>query len=526
MNKINSLILLLLVFQNIFSQQIYEDAWVYFIDKPQAATYLANPLSMLSQRALDRRARHQIVLDETDVPIDDNYLSQITSATGITYLAKSKWLNAIHVRGIQTDIENLLNFSFVEKIEFANKNLGIITSPVPFTEQIQPIINRRSNYDYGQAANQINMLHGEVMHQNNYTGNGVLLAVIDAGFSNVDTESFFQHLYANNKIIDVYNFVSKDQNVYQFSQHGTAVLSTITANLNGNFVGTAPDVSVAMYVSEDVSQEMPIEETYWAEAAERADSIGVDVINTSLGYRTYDRTEYSYALSDLNGQTSFISRAANIATSKGIVVVVSAGNSGNDSNWNKIGMPADAQNVITVGAVDNTGQRANFSSIGPTADGRIKPDVMAQGDATTVFWNGTITSGSGTSFSSPIIAGMVACMIQAYPGKTPAQIKQDLISISDRHTAPDNEYGNGIPDFSLYQLNTIENFSYSDNHIYPNPATDFVYLPKNTIYRIFTVEGKIVMSGNTHNGYISLNELSKGIYYIQTRKKTYQLIKE
>ena len=517
------LFLLMILFQTIQAQQTEEDAWVYFIDKPQAANYLANPLSMLSQRALDRRNRHQIAIDETDVPVDDNYLSQIISSPGITYRGKSKWLNAVHITGNQQDINNLLSYNFVEKIEFANKNLGIITSPSPFNEPIQTLQNRRINYDYGQAFNQINMMHGEIMHQHDFTGQGVLLAVIDAGFENMDTASIFQHLYQENKIIDMYNFVGNNQDIYQYSKHGTAVLSTIAANSNGIFVGTAPDVQVALYISEDVSLEMPVEETYWAEAAERADSIGVDIINTSLGYRTFDRSEYNYDLSDLDGNTSFISRAANIAVTRGIVVVVSAGNSGNESYWNKIGMPGDAQNVITVGAVDNTGIKANFSSIGPTADGRIKPDVMAQGVQSTVYWN-NIETGSGTSFSSPIIAGMTACMVQAYPDKTPAEIKQDLIDISDRHTSPDNDYGNGIPDFSLYQFNLIDDQISKQNILYPNPASKTVFLTGSKHYKIFTITGKTVLNGKNIEGKINISKLTGGVYFVKTDNKIYKLI--
>ena len=507
------LLLLIFAFQTGHSQT--EDAWVFFNDKPQASTYLSNPLSMLSQRSLDRRNRLGINLDQKDVPVDNDYIDQVRQAFGITYKAKSKWLNAVHVTGTQSNIRNLLNLSFVNKIEFANKNIGIVTRPKPYVEQSTPIRLKRDNFNYGYGDGQINMLHGEVMHQHNYTGEGVLVGIIDAGFEETNTAALFQHLFQNGKVIDVYNFVSNDANIYQFSRHGSGVLSTIAAKSEGVLVGTAPDVSVALYVSEDVSQEMPIEESYWAEAAERADSIGVDVINTSLGYQTYDRSEYNYTMADIDGQTSFISRAAEIAVSRGINVVVSAGNSG-DTSWPKIGMPADAASVITVGSVNNIRQKSGFSSIGPTADERIKPDVMAQGEAAAVYWNGQIQNLSGTSFSSPIIAGMVACMVQAFPQKTPAQIKHDLISISDRFNNPDNDYGFGIPNFSQYNLTGFKNLQLTKTYIYPNPTRQYLFIKakEDVDYQIFTIDGKLILNGKTHQKSINVNSLTKGIYYI------------
>ncbi len=520
----------LILFISILLSQINwgqtEDAWIFFLDKPQADTFLSQPLLMLSQRSFDRRARLNINPDLKDVPVDSNYINQINSAQGILYKGKSKWLNAVHVQGNQTDIQNLLNLSFVDKIEFANKNIGIVMRHRPFEAQPVPINSRRTGFDYGYGAGQINMLHGEVMHQQNYTGQGVLIGIIDAGFQQVDTASLFQTLFQNHKIVDTYNFVSNDTNVYQFHMHGSGVLSSIAAKSEGVLVGTAPDVSVALYVSEDVSQEMPIEETYWAEAAERADSIGVDVINTSLGYQTYDRPEYSYTMADLNGQTSFISRAAEIAVSRGINVVVSAGNSGN-TNWPKIGMPADAADVITVGAVDGSRNKAGFSSVGPTADGRIKPEVMAQGVGAAVYWNGQIQALNGTSFSAPIIAGMVSCMVQANPNKTPAQIKQDLISISDRYNHPDNDYGYGIPDFSQYNLNAVNTYLQKKIRVHPNPAHTFIFVKStNKIpdIQIYTANGKLILFEKNKFGKIDISHLPSGIYYMKTGKNIQKLI--
>ena len=530
MKKLFFLLFITVFNQNIQAQQT-EDAWVYFTDKPQMQTYLSNPLSMLSQRALDRRVRYNIPLDEKDVPIDNNYLSQIANATGITIKAKSKWMNAVHVQGSQTDISNLLNLSFVDTIEFANQNIGVVTRPALENKKLiyTASKNLQTNYNYGAGYDQIHIMNGEVVHQRGFTGAGVLIAIIDAGFETVDTEPFFSALFTQNKIKDVYNFVDSNSDVYQRSFHGGGVLSTIAANNDGNFVGTAPDADFALYISEDVNQEMPIEETYWAEAAERADSLGVDVINTSLGYQDYDRPEYTRGMGALDGQTSFITRAANIAVSRGINVVVSAGNSGLNA-WYKIGFPADSPSVITVGAIDNTGQKAGFSSVGPTADGRTKPDVMAVGKNSTCFWNGQIQNLSGTSFSSPIMAGMVACWVQAEPNLPPAQLKQQLLNISDRYNNPDNDYGYGIPDFSqagfVLGINEINTFS---DKVYPNPVVDKLYIKRKNIqttYEIYNLKGQVVLSKQLINNQIDLSELNAGIYILKIDNQHFKILKK
>lgn len=523
-------ILLLIIFLFNFSSysQTIEDAWIYLNDKPQQTDYMSHPLRMLSQRALDRRARYNIALDEKDVPIDDNYFLQINLATGITVKAKSKWLNAIHVQGYETDIRNLLNLSFVKKIEFANKSIGIISRPA--TENIENDLFRNINstitYNYGEGNNQINMLHGEEVHLRGFTGNNVLIAIIDAGFQQVDTDPLFEHLRVNHKIVDVYNFVGNDSNVYQYHMHGSGVLSTIGAKTDGVLVGTAPDALFALYVSEDVSQEMPIEESFWAQAAERADSIGVDVINTSLGYMTFDRADYNYTMDNLDGKTAFISRAAEIAVSRGMNVVVSAGNSGATS-WPKIGFPADAKSVITVGAVDENKLIAYFSSRGNTVDGRIKPDVMAQGKNSAVFWNGSIRNLNGTSFSSPITAGMVACLVQAAPYVDPYQLKQSILETADNYINPNPDYGYGIPDYSKNKYLNINNLKQNIRLIFPNPTTDFISindLIRLTDYKLFDLSGKLILTGNTA-GKISLKQLHSGMYLLQIEDKLFKIIK-
>jgi hypothetical protein len=446
------LLFLILSFGTIFSQ---EDAWVYFNDKPSETYYFENPLEMLTQRSLDRRARYEIPLDSKDVPIETTYITQIKNAPGITVLAKSKWLNALHIQGVTiTDITKLEALDFVKSIEFANKSLNKGSKEVK-SQQItstKKMFNTLSDYDYGQAANQITMLNADELHLNNFTGDGMCIAVIDGGFPEVNNLTAF----SNTKILGGYNFVDRNPYFYTRNYHGTAVLSTIAgvleSGVNGatsNFVGTAPDASFYLFITEDTTQEIPLEESLWVEAAEVADSLGVDVINSSLGYSVFfDNPSYNYSYIDMNGSTSFISRGAEIAFSRGMIVVNSVGNEGSNASWPYMNAPADAPSVLSIGAVDGNRVIASFSSYGPTSDNRIKPDVSARGVQSYVInTSGNVATGSGTSFSSPIMAGAVACLWQAFPNKTNAEITKLIKESAHLYNTPNNHEGYGIPNF-------------------------------------------------------------------------------
>lgn len=469
--------LLLLIFSS-FLATAQEDAWIYFADKPDAAFYLANPLQMLSQRALDRRVAQNIALDNKDVPISVSYINQVTNATGITVKAKSKWLNALHVRGTIANIQNLDNLSFVDHIQFANQNLNSAgrTVSTQSATAINKTLETQVNFNYGTSANQIQMLNGHLLHQQDYTGNGKIIAVLDAGFPGVNTAAPFQRLFDNNKILGGYDFVNRNANFYTGGSHGTLVLSTMGGYVENQLVGTAPDAAYYLFITEDVSSENPVEESYWVEAAETADSLGVDVINTSLGYFQYDNSDYSYEYADMNGTTAFISRGADIAFSRGMICVVSAGNSGGTANPH-ISAPADAINALAVGAVTASENYASFSSIGPSFDGRVKPDVAAQGQNSVVSdVSGNIGTASGTSFAGPITAGMVASFWQALPNKTNAQIIQLIKQSAHLYANPTVQMGYGIPDFSLGLTLNTPSFAAEKFVLYPNPATSIVTL--------------------------------------------------
>jgi hypothetical protein len=518
------LLFTLLVFNFGFSQ---EDAWVYFNDKPDAAFYLSNPLQMLTQSSLDRRTTQGIALDNTDVPISQNYIDQVVASNGITVMAKSKWLNALHIRGSQSDIQALNSLPFVNRIEFADRNLNSRSSSNSSTNNIQAVNKQLEvlvDYNYGGSSNQIQMLNGHFLHQQDYTGLGKIIAVMDAGFPGVDTASPFQRLRDNNQILGGYNFPDRNTSFYTRGSHGTNVLSCMGGYVDNQLVGTAPDAQYYLFITEDVNSENPVEESYWVEAAEMADSLGVDVINTSLGYFAYDNPNYSYTYADMNGTKAFISRGADMAFSKGMICVTSAGNSGATSEPH-IATPADASTTLTIGAVDASENYVSFSSIGPSSDGRVKPDVCAKGLSATVSnTSGGITTASGTSFSSPIMAGMVASFWSAVPNMTNAQVVQFVKQSADLYSNPTVFKGYGVPDFQLALNNAL---SLNSNEVtsivlYPNPVKDkfTLHLPNNE------TEAKVVLYNNIGQqvsfykitetiSTVYLENLASGLYFYQ-----------
>lgn len=512
-----------------------EDAWVYFNDKPNADTYLANPLTMLSQRSLDRRATQGISLDTKDAPIEQGFIDQIAALGTVEVMAKSKWLNAIHVRGSQSEINALSTLNFVDHVQFANAALNPAGKPrrTNTSHTTAKTLETQIDFPYGNSANQIEMLNGQFLHQQGYTGQGKIVAVLDAGFPGVNTVQPFKRLRDNNQILGGYNFVDRNEDIYTRSSHGTMVLSTMGGYVQNQLVGTAPDASYYLFITEDINGENPIEESLWVEAAERADSLGVDVVNTSLGYFGYENPDYSYTYEDMDGQTTFSARGANIAFTRGMIMVVSAGNSGNSSDP-YIATPADAIHAFTIGAVDAFGDHASFSSIGPSFDGRVKPDVDAQGQSSVVANPaGAVVTASGTSFSGPIMAGMVASFWQAYPQLTNAQVMQVIKESANLYNSPTDEMGYGIPDFmlalDLASLSAAE-VDPSQFVVFPNPARDrvSVLLPdavSQVTMTIYNPLGQMVRQQNINaqDRVINLENLGSGVYlYTLTTGQTTQ----
>jgi len=529
MNKFFFIVLFLLSFIG-YSQ---EDAWVYFNDKPNASVELSAPLNFLTQRALDRRTNQGIALNENDVPIYQPYIDGITTANGITVKAKSKWLNCLHIQGSVDNITALTLMPFVDHVQFAdaalNSKRAIPKTIIPVNKQM----NVLTSFNYGNSNNQIQMLNGHLLHQENYTGSGKIIAVLDSGFINVNSTAPFQRLFDNNLILGGYNYVSQDTNVYSLHNHGTLTLSCMGGYVDGELVGTAPDAQYYLFVTEDVTQENPVEESYWVEAAEEADRLGADVISTSLGYYEFDNPNYGHSYDEFTGNTAFASKGANIAFSKGIVVVASAGNSGGSPEpLNHVGVPAEATNVLAVGAVKFDESYATFSSVGPSFDGRIKPDMMAKGQAAVVAnTSGNIQTASGTSFSCPIIAVMIASFWQAIQWATNQQLVDFVKQSADRFANPTNQFGYGIPDFQLAlniaQLDVNQN-SMGRFLVYPNPVFDklFVSFPptfSEAKISFYNVLGQIVLEKSIQNTdtSISIVNINSGIYFYKIKSNSF-----
>jgi hypothetical protein len=515
-----------------FSQ---DHAWVYLADKANVTNYLENPLTMLSQKALDRRTNQGIALGFSDVPVTPSYITAISNASGITYIGASKWLNAIHVIGTQGDINALLaTFSYIERIEFADNALNTEGRVVNTTAIKAPVVkfaeenNALISYTYGQAQNQIEMFKAHKLHEQDFTGLGMTIAVVDAGFPNVDTNPGFAKIMTNGQILGGFDFVNNAADFYVGNSHGSNVLSFISGYYEGTetYVGSAPEANFYLFITEDVSSETPAEETYWVMAAEQADYVGVDIINTSLGYTTFDEARYNYDYTtDLDGNTSFITRGAEIAFSKGMIVINSAGNSGSNSAWGgSVGMPADGANVLSVGAVNAAGDYASFSSKGPTSDNRLKPDVCVQGQgAYYINTSGAVASGNGTSYSSPLLAGGVACLWQSLPAKTNSEIVQYIKESASIFSTPNYELGYGIPNLELASILALKEPELQKViAVYPNPATDNikVNLPESidkTLMKVYNFIGKKVITQELHetSNTIDISFLNSGIYLLK-----------
>ncbi len=415
-------------------------------DKAGTPFSLDRPEEFLSEKSIRRRQRQGILPDSTDLPVSPAYLAGIASA-GVEVVGKSKWNNTVLVRCRKQDAVRR-----VQELDFVTTVTKVWTSPDSVRQgrsraKYHTEFNRWdtiASSRYGVTLEQVGMLGGVKLHDRGFTGEGMTIAVLDGGFMNADVIPCLHGIRFEGMADFV---VPRSENMFKEMEHGTKVLSVMAVNEPDRFIGTAPDASYWLIRCEDEDTESLAEEDYWAEAAEFADSVGVDIISSSLGFHSFDDASANYAYWQLDGRTSMASRTASMLASKGIVLVNSAGNDGM-SAWKKIGVPADADRIITVGAVAPNGRNAPFCSVGPTADGRVKPDVMALGSPTAVVTGrGTIIKDMGTSFATPVVAGLVACLWQALGTRTAAEIVDIVRASGDNAPHPDNIYGYGIPDF-------------------------------------------------------------------------------
>ena len=533
MRRLFVLITLLLMVGVAYSQIAPDRYWVQFTDKNNTPYSIDRPEEFLSERSIQRRIKYGVAVDEKDIPVNPSYIEAVENA-GATILNPSKWLNGVT---IETNSESVLNA--IEKLPFVKKTRTLHDEPLKQmikNESFMYEMNAESVVDmdvvrghYGKAQTQIELLNGIALHDMGYQGEGMWIGICDSGYEGADVHDVFQNMRDENRLLGTKDFVYKNGIVYSDDHHGTACLGLMAGYMPGTYVGTAPKASYFLCRTENINSENIIEEYNWVSAAEYMDSIGIDMISTSLGYISFDNPEASHAYSDFDGKTCIITIGAEIASSRGILCVAAAGNEG-DNDFPYVGGPGDGKNVLTVGGVKADGTRAGFSSIGPTYDGRIKPDVMSFAYAVTVASPGNnFYEGNGTSFAAPSLAGMLACYWQARKDAPEGKIREIIKKSSNNYSSPNNEYGYGIPDFekALDMLN-LENCDIFDEkplfYVYPNPSNGMVNFnlnyDVNVIVQVFDMLGKVIYISDNHNGDMTelnafLSNLDEGVYMIK-----------
>jgi hypothetical protein len=452
-------------------------AQVYFIEfsNKKSSFSISNPAVYLSSKALLRRGKQNIKIDSTDLPLVQKYVDSI-HAKGVKIIGKSKWLNGVLITtNDSAALANIYQFPFVKShLQVKNKLSKSATTISKFEATKSSTNNVFNLNDYGAAATQIKMCNIDFLHRQGFTGKGLQIAVLDAGFINADNNPAFQNLWNENRILGFYDFVHQHDSVFTDAHHGASVLSCMAVNQPQNFIGTSPDASFYLYQTEDIYSEYPVEEYFWSIGAEMADSIGADLINSSLGYNWFDDSKYNHAYQDMNGKTCPASKAASLAGSKGMIVCISAGNEGTNA-WYHIGTPADADHILTVGSVTADRQHSTFSSHGNSADGRVKPNVCTMGENTALVGEyNNVEYGSGTSFASPLLCGMAACLWQKYPNKSAVQVEKAIMQSANYYHYPTDSFGFGIPDFYVADkiLGIGQNLIDNNNNvvIFPNPS--------------------------------------------------------
>lgn len=498
---------------------------VYFSDKGNVTNI--NLEDVLSERSIKNHTKNKVALNQSDFPVYSPYLNEISTKGEV--VKKSKWLNAVVLNSSLLPAD-LLAIPFVTKVE------ALATGKVFQNDKTKEIeaLNNLKTMTYDSTYKQNIQIGVDCMHDKGFQGENILLAVIDAGFQGMDTILAFDSLFLENRVVDKYDFIDNDTTVYEKHFHGTWVASVIAGN-QVNYIGSAPHVDLCLYITEDVTREVHEEEFDLVRGLERADSVGADLVNISLGYFKFDTLQGDYTYADMDGETTISAQGIQIATSKGLLIVTSAGNSGPDH----IGTPCDADSILCVGATDTNSIVASFSSVGYSSDGRVKPDVAAIGRrAYCVDTDGSIRTCNGTSFSSPLTCGMVATLIQAHPTLSMLNVIEAVRESSSQFLSPDSLLGYGIPNAckadSLLELLEIPTgiaattTNSSSFEMYPNPSTDFITISsknKMKTVQVYAIDGKMVKeikSSGTKALIISITDLPKGIYVVKVNNRSYQ----
>jgi len=427
----------------------YRDVGNYSVEKPEA---------FLSPKAIEKRTKFGIPITEEDIPVGKSLVSKVLLLdTTAVLLTTSKWHNGATFYSENPDFIALMNgceaVKYVERTYIGKEPEIFSAEHVNYFNPNTPVADFPNDLDYGYGTKQIQINNIHWLHRLGFKGEGVSLQLQDGGFRNSDSIRCFRQHFEDNRVRCVKNIVQPGKSTFRDGSHGTGVWSCIAAYLPGQLIGSAPACHFYLVQTEYIPTEYVIEEDNWVVGLEFADSLGIDIVSSSLGYTTFDDTTYYRSYSSLDGKTSRATLAADIAVSKGMLVVNSAGNEGG-GKWRYIGVPADATHVISVGAVNASGKPAPFTSQGPTYDGRIKPDGVAVGWNTIVgLENGLTLPGSGTSYSAPMLAGMVACIRQAFPNKTSFEIIDAIRKSGALYATPDTVLGYGITDFlKVYNL--------------------------------------------------------------------------
>jgi subtilisin family serine protease len=507
---------------------------VFFKDKENSTFSIDKPEEFLSERALARRSNQNISIAINDLPVSTSYIDQLSVLPDVQVFFATKWLNGVLVETDDSNLDEIELLPFVKGVEYVAPDN--VLSGSGNRRQTKNEYMMVSNTQEAESQSQNAFIGVDIMHSEGYRGEGMLIAVFDSGFDDIDNSSFFGHLFTADKILGTRDFIRNSGEVFQYDQHGSKVLSCISAFKEGVYSGTAPQSDLVLCVTEDIGSEYRVEEYNWLFAAEYADSLGVDVINSSVGYYDFDDERMNYSYENMDGNTAIITKAADLAASKGILVVSSNGNEGNNA-WKYLNSPADADSILAIGSVTYDKIKSGFSSYGPSSDDRIKPELSALGNNVKVVYSEQIGSANGTSFSSPLIAGLAAGFWQAFPQLTNLEVIQYLKMSASQVNRPDTLQGYGIPNFTLaFNKAKINEGGIEEKLVvFPNPVTlkKIIYFhadtqaqPGDATVRFTDLKGVVVSVKNlpeleyTDFLEIDVSFLSSGTYLLTYHKGT------